>query len=95
LDASNVISLRSSVSRGNSAWPAGNLPVASINARISAYCCRLRLPGLFCGIAVRVRSIRSPSVIPFQFALKVLPTSGGAISPPSSMGPWQAAHACA
>ena len=87
-----VIVFRISVSRGKSVLPAGKFPTLSMNARMSAYCCRLRLPGLFCGIEMRVRSIRSPSVRPFQFDTNWPPASGGAISPPSSVLPWHAAH---
>src|SRR5207247_2168232 len=88
----NQIRFNNSVCVGNSVVPAGSLALASKNASMSAFCWRLRLPGLFCGIVVRMRSNSCPIGRSFQSELKSLPVSAGAISPPVRSGPWQLAH---
>src|SRR5690348_6116906 len=71
-DAGFLVSKRISFSisdcRYNSVFPAGNLLALSMKARTSESCWRVRLPGLACGMVLRMRSNKSPSVKPFQFA---------------------------
>src|SRR5687767_1791303 len=59
---------------------------------MSAFSGRLRLPGAFWGIEIRIRSNRSPSDRSFQFDVNSPPVSPGAISPPFMSGPWQLEH---
>src|SRR5579859_1668548 len=90
--ASKRISFKNSVCRDSSVFPAGNLLALNVYARMSAFCWRFSFPGEFCGMDLRIRSNKSPSVSPFQFERKAPPVSGGADSPPASVSPWQLMH---
>ncbi len=54
--AMNLICPSRSFVLGSSVVPAGTPAFDSMKARMSAFCVRLRLPGAFCGIEMRMRS---------------------------------------
>src|SRR5262249_40168667 len=92
LTASILISFKTSLACGMASLPAGNWFALRTYALISAFASRLKLPGLFCGLVLRVRSNRSPTLRVFQLARNAPPARGGDDSPPSSMSPWQEAQ---
>ena len=65
----------------------------NINARTAAFSTRVMLRGRPSGIEMRMRSNRAPTERPFQAQRKSGPAKAGAVSPPSSSGPWQSAQA--
>src|SRR5262245_61042490 len=82
LSVKNLYVWSISVSVGNSEVPAGYSPFCNMNARMSAVCLRLRLPGSSSGMDVRIRSNKSERLLSFQFGVNPLPTSAGACRPP-------------
>src|SRR3954464_11864888 len=92
---SNLIVFRVPASFGISVVPAGNLLALNTYARMSAFCWPDNDPGEFCGIEIRIRSNRSPTVSPSQPARNSPPARGGAISPPVNSPPWHDEHCSA
>src|SRR5882762_471701 len=90
--ASNRISFKNSTCFCNSVFPTGNLLKLNKYANTSASCCLVNFASAPCGIVLRIRSNKSPTVSPFQFERNVPPVSGAAPPPPTSVSPWQEAH---
>ena len=72
--------------------PAGNPFSDNINASTEAFSVRVMLRGRPSGIEIRMLSNNSPTERPFQVHRKSGPASAGAVSPPSSSGPWHSAQ---
>src|SRR5437868_9659045 len=89
---SKRISFKNSTCFCSSALPGGNLLKFNRNASTSASCCFVSLPTAPCGMVLRIRSNRSPTVSPFQLERKFPPVNGAAPPPPTSVSPWQGAH---
>src|SRR5229473_5862493 len=59
---------------------------------MSASCCLVSFPSEPCGIVLRMRSNKSPTVRPFQFERNAPPVNAAAPPPPTSESPWHEAH---